>query len=101
MENEYKVPVAIRRLEQLLDRRGTYMNLDMVMPAQARPAIQIMYGFPFTPLSREDAEYLAVMIRKLPDMIETLTLVNHAFNGGDVDPDMLAEKVTEALVVDL
>jgi len=81
--------------------RGKYMTVDLVAPERFQPMVSIAFNLSHTPLKRDDAEYLAAAIQRLPDMIEALLYIQQLSNesGTVLGPtaDELVQKALENL----
>ena len=73
---------ALLKLKKARVARGKYMTVDLVMPERYQPAVAIALNLSHTPLKREDAEYLAAAIQRLPDMIEALLYIKQLTDDG-------------------
>jgi hypothetical protein len=80
---------ALLKLKSAKVVRGKYMTIDLMAPDRFQPMVAIAFNLSHTPLKRDDAEYLAVAIQRLPDMIEVLTILNQALDGADLDEEQL------------
>lgn len=74
--------------------RGKYMTVDLVMPDRFQPMVSIAFNLSHTTLKRDDAEYLAAAIQRLPLMLEALMVVDQALNGAEMDEEQL-EKLSD------
>jgi len=80
---------ALLKLKSAKVARGKYMTVDLTMPNRFQPTVSIAFNLSHSPLQRDDAEWLAKAIQRLPDMYEALTIVNQALDGADLDDEQL------------
>lgn len=91
---------ALLKLKSAKVVRGKYMTIDLMAPDRFQPMVAIAFNLSHTPLKRDDAEYLAAAIQRLPDMIEALMIVNQIFDGAELDEselERLSDQVEKCL----
>jgi hypothetical protein len=79
-------------------RKGPYMTVEIGLPRNVHPVVQISYGVPHSPLTRQEAELLARYIMNLPAMIRAIESLNRAFDGEEYDNDTLIALLENATI---